>query len=221
VLARGQQALSPEAFEAAANETGALVLDTRDAQVFAAGFIPNSVNIGINGNFAPWAGTLIPDIQQEILLVTDNGREEEVITRLARVGYDHTIGYLQGGFEAWAKAGKEIDSIASISANELATLANKQEVEILDVRKKSEFESEHLLQAENAPLDDINDSMLTIDKNKTYYVHCAGGYRSMIFNSVLRARGYDNLIDVSGGFKAIKETGRFKISDYVCPSTLL
>lgn len=221
VLARGQHALSPEAFEAAANKTGALILDTRDAQFFAAGFIPNSVNIGIDGNFAPWAGTLIPDIRQEILLVTDNGREEEVITRLARVGYDHTIGYLQGGFEAWLKDGKETDAIVSITANELATLANKQEVRILDVRKKSEFESEHLLQAENAPLDSINDSMITIDKNKTYYVHCAGGYRSMIFNSVLRARGYDNLVDVSGGFKAIKETGRFKISDYVCPSTLL
>lgn len=221
VLERGHHAMSPDAFEAAANETGALVLDTRDPQTFSKGFIPNSINIGIDGSFAPWVGTLIPDIRQEILLITDKGREEEVITRLARVGYDYTIGYLKGGFESWANAGKEIDKIQSVDAEELSRLAKKNEINILDVRKKSEYQSEHVVNAENAPLDFINDSMLQVDKNKTYYVHCAGGYRSMIFASVLRARGYDNLVDINGGFKALKDNGSFELTDYVCPSTLL
>jgi glyoxylase-like metal-dependent hydrolase (beta-lactamase superfamily II)/rhodanese-related sulfurtransferase len=222
VLNRGTQALSPDAFEAAANETGALILDTRDPQVFAKGFVPNSINIGIDGSFAVWVGTLIPDIKQEILLITEEGREQEVVTRLARVGYDHAIGYLKGGFDAWKNSGKEVDSIKSISADELANLkASNPSINILDVRKKSEYDSEHVLDATNAPLDYINDSMLKVDKNKTYYVHCAGGYRSMIFSSILKARGYDNLIDVAGGFKAIKETGKVQVSDYVCPSTLL
>ena len=215
VLARGTQALSPEAFEAAANETGALILDTRHAQEFAKGFIPNSVNIGIDGSFAPWVGAMIPDIKQQILIVAEPGREEEIVTRLARVGYDYAIGFLAGGFKSWADAGKEVDSIRSISANELAEIqAKDSNINILDVRKKSEYDSEHILNATNAPLDYINESM-------TYYVHCAGGYRSMIFASTLKARGYDNLIDIDGGFKAIKETEKFQVSDYVCPSTLL
>lgn len=221
VLERGNKALSPEAFEAAANETGALVLDTRAPQTFAAGFVPNSINIGIDGQFAPWVGAMIPDIKQEILLVCEPGREEEVVTRLARVGYDHTIGYLEGGFEAWKKSGKEIDQIESIDTAEFSKRMQANNIEIIDVRKKSEYLSEHMVEAENAPLDFINDSMAQLDKNKTYYVHCAGGYRSMIFNSILRARGYDNLIDVKGGFKAIKESGSFQLTDYVCPSTLL
>ncbi len=221
VLERGQHDLSPDAFEVAANETSALILDTRDPQTFTKGFVPNSINIGIDGSFAPWVGAMIPDIKQEILLVTDEGRENEVITRLARVGYDYTIGYLKGGFEAWKKSGKEVDQIKSIDVNELADIMAKEPVNVLDVRKNSEYLSEHMLDAENLPLDVINDSMAHINKNKTYYVHCAGGYRSMIFNSILRARGYDNLVDVNGGFKAIKESGKFKVSEYVCPSTLL
>ncbi|HPG10278.1 MAG TPA: MBL fold metallo-hydrolase [Chitinophagaceae bacterium] len=221
VLERGQHSLSPDAFETAANETGALVLDTRDPQTFAKGFIPNSINIGIDGQFAPWVGAMIPDIKQEILLITDEGREEEVVTRLARVGYDHTIGYLNGGFAAWEKSGKEVDHIRSIDADEFAQIMEKENLNVLDVRKKSEYQSEHVVDAENAPLDFINESMLQVDKNKTYYVHCAGGYRSMIFNSILRARGYDNLIDIKGGFKGIKESGKFSLTDYVCPSTLL
>jgi hydroxyacylglutathione hydrolase len=222
VLERGQHALSPAAFEAAANETGALILDTRDAQIFAKGFIPNSINIGIDGNFAPWVGAMIPDIKQAILLVTDEGREEEVVTRLARVGYDFTIGYLKGGFDAWKAARQEIDTIQSVKADQLADLLKKDNnAVLLDVRKKSEHFSEHILNSENAPLDFINDSMAQIDKKKTYYVHCAGGYRSMVFVSTLRARGFDNLIDVQGGFKALKDSGNFKISAYVCPSTML
>jgi hydroxyacylglutathione hydrolase len=222
VLNRGTQALSPDAFEAAANETGALILDARHELVYAKGFIPNSINIGIDGNFAPWAGTLIPDIKQEILVVADENRIEEVITRLARVGYDHTIGYLKGGFEAWKQAGKEFDTIESITPEELYNrLQENPELHILDVRKKSEFDSEHVVQAENLPLDYINQNMAEVNKNKTYYAYCGGGYRSMTFISILRARGYDNLIDVSGGFNAIKATNKFTLTDYVCPTTLL
>lgn len=221
VLERGQQALSPDAFETAANETSALLLDTRDPATFAKGFIPNSINIHLDGSFAPWVGAMIPDIKQEILLVTEEGREEEVIIRLARVGYDFTLGFLKGGFAAWKAANKEIETLPQVSPIELAAIMEKSEVNVLDVRKKSEFDSEHLLGAENAPLDFINESMLQVDKNKTYYVHCSGGYRSMIFASTLKARGYNNLIDVRGGFTAMKETGLFKVSDYVCPTTLL
>ena len=222
VLERGQHALSPDAFETAANETSALILDTRDAQSFAKGFVPNSINIGIDGSFAPWVGAMIPDIKQEILLITEPGRETEVITRLARVGYDFTIGYLDGGIDSWKNAGKELDTIVSISPE---TLAQKQaadpNIAILDVRKASEYGSEHIINAQNAPLDFINNSMASIDKDKTYFVHCAGGYRSMIFISILKARGFEHLIDVKGGFKDIKESGKFAITDYVCPTTLM
>lgn len=222
VLNQGLQALSPEAFEVAANETDALILDTRDAQTFARGFIPNSINIGIEGNFAPWAGALIPDIRQHILVVADEGKEEEVVTRLARVGYDGTLGYLKGGIAAWEKAGKELDTITSVSVDELAERkAADPELNILDVRKKSEHYAEHVIGAENIALDYINDHLAEVKKDKTWYVHCAGGYRSMIFVSILRARGYDNLVDVRGGFKAIKESGKFEVSDYVCPTTML
>lgn len=220
VMERGSHALTPEAFEAVANETGALILDTRDAQVFAAGFVPNSINIGINGNFAPWVGALIPDIKQQILLVAEPGTELEVITRLSRVGYDYCIGYLENGFNSWKQSGKEIDSIQSVSAEELAT-AQVQGSEILDVRKKNEYLSEHIQDVENLPLDNINDNIASINKDKTYYVHCAGGYRSMIFISILKARGFDNLIDVKGGFKAMKESEKFQLTEYVCPTTLL
>ena len=221
VMKRGNIALSPDAFETAANETGALILDTRDAQTFAKGFIPNSINIGIDGSFAPWVGAMIPDIKQQILIVDEPGREEEVITRLARVGYDYTIGYLKGGIEAWKKAGKEIDEIKSINVDQLAEIMKKDKnINILDVRKPGEYQSEHVENADNAPLDFINDSMLKVDKDKTYYVHCAGGYRSMIFASVLKARGYDKVIDINGGFKEIKESGKIKVTDYVCPTTL-
>lgn len=212
VLERGVRPLSPAEFEAAANETSALILDTRDAQTFAKGFVPNSINIGIDGSFSVWVGAMIPDLKQEILVVAEVGREEEVITRLARVGYDYSIGYLAGGFAAWKNDSREVDSITSITVDEFAKIkAGDPNIYILDVRKNSEYLSEHVIEAENAPLDYINDSMLKVDKNKTYYVHCAGGYRSMIFSSVLRARGYDNLIDIAGGFKSIKELGKIEV----------
>lgn len=221
VLQKGSRALSVVEFEVAANETQALIIDTRKPQDFSKGFIPNSVNIGIDGSFATWVGTLIPSVKQEILIVVDAGREEEVITRLARVGFDNAIGYLQGGFEAWKNAHKETDQIRSINAEDLAQLVKKEAIHIIDARKASEYNSEHVIDAINAPLDFINDSMTKIDKNKTYYVHCASGYRSMVFISILKARGYDNLIDVTGGFNALKSSNLFKVTDYVCPSTLL
>jgi rhodanese-related sulfurtransferase len=218
VMARGDKALSPAAFEAAANETGAVVLDTRSAQVFNKDFIPNSINIGLKGDFAPWVGALIPDIKQELLLVTESGEEEETVLRLARVGYDNVIGYLDGGIEAWKKAGQETDSITSISAEELAEKI--ENVLVIDVRRPSEYTAEHIDGAKNLPLDSINDLMAEFPKNQTMYIHCAGGYRSMIAASILKSRGYDNLVDVAGGFAAILQTGRFKLTDYTCPTTL-
>jgi hydroxyacylglutathione hydrolase len=220
VLTQGQQALSAEAFEAAANETGALVLDTRKPETFAKGFIPNAINIGIDGNFAPWIGALIPDIQQPILFVADEGREEEVVTRLARVGYDYALGYLKGGMEAWTAAGKEVDTIKSISASEFAAdYAKDNSIKVVDVRKPGEYQAEHVETAQLAPLDYLNDHLAELPKEEHMYLHCAGGYRSMIAASILKARGFDNVINVEGGFKAISETSIPRTA-YVCPSTL-
>lgn len=221
VLKRGTKALNVTEFEVVANETDALIIDARKASDFAKAFIPNAINIGIDGSFAVWAGTLIPDVKQPILVVADEGREEEVITRFARVGYDNTLGYLKGGMAAWIAAGKETDNVKQITVEELAERVKTENAAILDVRKTSEYNSEHILNAVSAPLDYINDSMAIIDKNKTYYVHCAAGYRSMTFVSILQARGYRNLIDVKGGFGAIKNSGLFKVSDYVTPTTML
>ncbi|MBK0380181.1 MBL fold metallo-hydrolase [Mucilaginibacter segetis] len=221
VIKQGTRALSPEAFELAANETGAIILDTRNPQVFSEAFIPNSVNIGIDGGFAPWVGALIPDIKQFILIVADEGREEEVVTRLARVGYDNTIGYLKGGIDAWKTSGYDTDHIESIPADDLSDEIDKNNsLHILDVRKPGEFDAEHVINAENMPLDYINDQMAALNKNDTYYIHCASGYRSMIFCSILKSRGYDNIVNIDGGFKALKKSGKFNISPYVCPSTL-
>lgn len=222
VLDRGKRALDPDAFEWIASDPNTLVLDTRHATTFGQGFIPGSINIGIDGNFAVWAGTLIPDIQQAILIIADLGREQEAITRLARVGYDHTIGFLQGGFDAWKQQGKPIDTITSVSAEALALLLKSAPAtRVLDVRKQSEYESEHLVDATNIPLDYINEYMHTIDPDTTYYVHCAGGYRSMTFISILRARGFRHLINVDGGFVALKRTGKARLSKYVPPVTML
>jgi len=222
VIEHGTQALSPAAFEAAANEVGALILDVRASQEFAKGFIPNAINVGLEGQFAGWVGTLVPDLKQPILLVTPEGKEEEAVLRLARVGYDNCIGYLRGGFAAWQSEGREIDTVTSVSAETFADLYTANpELRVLDVRRKSEYESEHVEGVENMPLDYLNDNMARIDREKTYYVHCAGGYRSMVAISILKARGFDNLIDVAGGFAAIKKTGKLSLTDYVCPTTLL
>lgn len=219
VIKRGTQPLNPSDFELVANDTGALVLDTRTPQVFAAGFVPNSINIGIDGGFAPWVGALIPDIKQQLLIIADDGREEEVVTRLARVGYDYAIGFLAGGFEAWKNAGKDVDSIVSVSVDDLAGLVEKDSsVLVIDVRKPGEYSAEHIANVDNFPLDYINENMQSIPKDRPVYVHCAGGYRSMIFASILKARGFDNLIDVNGGYKAIKDSGKFELTDFVCSS---
>ncbi len=206
VLSRGVRPLEPKTFEALANETGALILDTRKAQEFAQAFIPNSIFVGLDGGFAPWVGALIPDLQQPILLVTDAGREEEAVTRLARVGYDHTIGYLEGGIPAWAEAGFETDSIRSVSAAELEA-AMKDEPLIIDVRRPGEFQAGHITGAVNLPLDFINDHLSGFPRDSTFFIHCAGGYRSMIAASILKARGWSDMIDVAGGYGAIARTG--------------
>ena len=220
VLEKGIRALEPEAFELVANATGAILLDTRSPEQFAKDFVPNSINIGIDGSFAPWVGTLIPDIGQDILIIADEGREEEVITRLSRVGYDHAIGYLLGGIPAWKSAGKETDQVKSISPDELIKkVVEIPDINILDVRKSNEYYSEHVDNAQNMPLDYINDEISHLEKDKTYYVHCAGGYRSMIFISILMARGFENLVDISGGFNALKASGKFSVTPYLCPST--
>jgi len=218
VLAQGTQALSLEEFEVIANETDAIIIDTRPKDQFRAGFIPNSIFIGIDGSFATWVGTLIPDVKQPILIVAEEDRVEEVATRLARVGYDNAKGYLQGGFEAWKAAGKDIDQINSITVEELAQL---EQPTIVDIRKASEYNSEHVVHAINAPLDYINESMKQLVHPDLYYVHCASGYRSVIFISILQSRGYRNLIDVQGGIKAIKAAGQLPLTDYVCPTTML
>jgi glyoxylase-like metal-dependent hydrolase (beta-lactamase superfamily II)/rhodanese-related sulfurtransferase len=221
VLERGATALSPDEFELLVEAEGALVLDVRNEQVFKDGFIPNSIFIGIDGSFAPWVGALIPDLKQNILLVTPAGREEEVVTRLARVGYDHTLGYLKGGIEAWVAAGKELDAIESIDAEELATRMTAGQVDnLLDVRKPTEFVSQHALIAENVPLDYINNNMQRLDAHQTYYLHCGGGYRSMVFASILRARGFEHLVDIKGGWKAIEAQANIAKTDFACPSTI-
>ncbi|MDA7502070.1 MBL fold metallo-hydrolase [Chitinophagales bacterium] len=217
VLKTGSRALSPEEFEQVANEREALILDTRSPDEFRDAHVAGSIFIGIDGDFAPWVGALVPDIKQPILLITDEKRTEEVITRLARVGYDNTIGFLAGGMAAWQQAGKEIDRITSINPSALAELDDPQ---IIDVRRKSEFDSEHIHSAVNAPLDYINDNISLLNSTDQNYIHCAGGYRSLIFSSILQARGHRNLIDIRGGFQAIKESDKFHLSAFVCPSTL-
>jgi glyoxylase-like metal-dependent hydrolase (beta-lactamase superfamily II)/rhodanese-related sulfurtransferase len=219
VMDRGKKALNPTEFELVANETEALILDTRAPDVFAKGFIPNSINIGLDGSFAMWVGEMIADIKQEILLVTEPEREEEAIIRLSRVGYDNTIGYLQGGFEAWKNENKEIDHVERISASELEN-KHKENPIIIDVRKQSEFDSEHVVNAINIPLNQINQRFSEIPSEQNFIVHCAGGYRSMIAASILNSRGYHNFVDVEGGMAEILKTATPK-TEYVCPTTLL
>lgn len=220
IMERAKRPLSVGAFEAVANETKALVLDSRTASEFAKGFIPNSINIGIDSNFAMWVGEMIPDIKQEILLVTDEGKEEETIIRLSRVGYDHTIGFLKGGFGAWKNANKPIEKISRITPEEFVHKTKSEKPIVIDVRKKSEFDSEHLVDAINIPLNTINTNLASFPKDKPFVLHCAGGYRSMIAASILKQRGWSNFVDVIGGFNELKKYDVPK-TEYVCPSTLL
>lgn len=219
VIESGTRPLSPEAFEIAANETGAIILDVRHQDDFAKGHIPQSIFIGIDGGFAPWVGAMIGNVDQAILLVTPEGREEETVTRLARVGFDNTLGYLKGGMISWKKAAKTLDTVEGIEVANFKSLAEKEQLNIFDVRKPGEYLSEHLIDANNTPLDFLNNHMSEFPTEGYFYLHCAGGYRSMIAASILKSRGIHNLIDVRGGFAAIKK-GEMKVSDYVCPSTL-
>ena len=219
IMAKGRSALSPEAFEAAANETGAVMLDIRHQDKFAEGHIPGSIFIGLDGGFAPWVGDLIKDVQQPILLIGNEDRIEEAITRLSRVGFDHTLGYLEGGFESWKSAGKETDTVKSITAVDFKSdLEKNADAPVFDVRKPGEFQAEHVDKAKHTSLSELNEHLSEYPENEDFYVHCAGGYRSMIAASILKSRGIHNLIDVKGGYKAIKEAG-IEVTDYVCPST--
>lgn len=219
VMDKAQNPLSPKAFDAAANETEAVVLDVRQQSEFIKGHIPRSIFIGIDGNFAPWVGALIVDVTQPILLVTPKGREEEVVTRLSRVGFDNVIGYLDGGFEAWKNAGMDYDTITSISAEEFAKDFEGKKDVVFDVRREGEFVAEHVDGAKNTQLDYLNNYLSEFPEDKTFYLHCKGGYRSVIAASILKNRGIHNLVDVAGGYDAIKKTD-IPRTDYACPSTL-
>ena len=220
VLNNGMRALTPDEFEAAAENTEALILDTRDSDIFYKGFIPQSINIGLNGDFAPWVGALIVDVKQPILLVTDLGKEEESVTRLSRVGFDNVLGHLKGGFAAWLDAGKEADVVDRITANEFAKNVKIGEDKVVDIRKDSEYAAEHVDEAYNKPLSLINEWVKDINPEEHFFIHCAGGYRSMIAASILQARGYRNFTEIAGGFKAINETAVPK-SDFICQSKLM
>ncbi|MBJ7881037.1 MBL fold metallo-hydrolase [Gelidibacter salicanalis] len=219
VLETGNVPLSPEDFETMANHEDALVLDVRTQEDFISGHVPNSIFIGLNGQFAPWVGALITDLKQPLILVVPEGKSEEAVTRLSRVGYDNTLGYLEGGIKAWRAAGKDVGTLESISVEAFVNKAKSQDINILDVRKDGEYNSSHLEDAQHFALDFINENMNQIDAKKTYFLHCAGGYRSVIAASILKARGFDNLVDVAGGFAAIKETDLIT-TEFVCPSTL-
>lgn len=219
VLSQGLKQLNPDEFEFIANEAGAVMLDVRTSEDFATAHIPNSIFIGLDGSFAPWVGELIIDVQQSIILIAKEGQEKEAVTRLSRVGFDKTLGYLKGGIEGWKEAGKETETVKSVSPEVLEEALTTQAQEMIDVRKLSEYQSEHILNARNIPLSDLNSRLSEFPKDDPFYVHCAGGYRSMIAASILKARGYHNLIDVKGGFKAIRETSIPK-TDYICPTTL-
>ena len=218
VVEAGTTPLSVAQFKQLQADKKPIILDCRNAEAFGSGFIPGSYNIGIDGSFAVWVGAVLRDVQKPILIVTELGREEETATRLARVGFDHQLGVLQGGIEAWKSAGEQLDEIESISPAELSGVSPDQ---ILDVRKNSEFESEHIDGATSFPLDNWWEHLENIDKSKRQYVHCAGGYRSMAFVSILRSLGFDNLVNVKGGFGKIKELGEMKLTEFVCPTTKL
>lgn len=220
VLNHGMRVLTPDAFEAAAENTGALILDTRENADFYKGFIPQSVNIGLNGDFAPWVGGLIADVKHPLLLVTDAGKEEETVTRLSRVGFDNILGHLEGGFAAWLAAGKEADVVDRISAEKFAELITIGEDKIIDVRKETEYAAEHVEEAYNKPLAAINEWVKDINPEEHFFIHCAGGYRSMIAASILQGRGYRNFTEVAGGFDAIRKTHLPK-TDFVCQSKVM
>ncbi len=217
VIKRGTRALSAEMFDLVANETGAVVLDVRHQDEFAEGHIPNSIFIGLHGDFAPWVGALIADVKQPLLLVTPVGTEEETVTRLSRVGFDQTIGYLDGGFDAWKSAGMDTEAIGSIEASVLKVRSESENIPIFDVRRKNEFDTEYIMAASNTPLDSLNEHMAEFPKESTFYLHCASGYRSIMAASILKSRGIHNLANVQGGFPALKNSG-MPVGSYEAPT---
>ena len=220
VLETGAISLDPDQFESVVEQHDALILDVRNAAEFSKEHIPGSIFIGIDGSFAPWVGALITDIEQNIVLITPEGQEEETVMRLARVGYDNTLGYLAGGLKAWKGAGKQVDAIKSIPAEKFEEEFNAGKVEhVLDVRKPSEFLSQHVLDAQNFPLDYINNNIHKLNRSETYYLQCRSGYRSMVAASILKARGFNNVIDLAGGWIDIEPTSIPK-SEYKCPTTI-
>ena len=221
VIKGGLRELSAQEVDTIIKETDAIVVDTRSTQAFVNKHIPNSIFIGIDGSFATWVGTVLKDVKQPVVVIADSGREEEVAIRMARIGFDNNLGYLKGGIEAWEKASFDIESIESISIDQFANLYKNNNLKILDVRKESEFNSHHMVSALNTPLDYVDDQLAKIDPNETYYVHCAGGYRSVIFISILISKGFKKLINIEGGFSSIEKNNAFKLTEYVCPTTML
>ena len=215
VLTKGQTPIKTEDFEQVITDTGALMLDVRHQSEFAKKHIPRSIFIGVYGGFAPWVGALIKDVYQPIVLIADKDKLEETITRLSRVGFDNILGYLEGGVEAWEKAGKDTDSVETITAENFAKLNQESALNICDVRKENEHLAQHIVGAKNTSLEFINDYLDAFSATETNYIHCAGGYRSMIANSILKSRGIHNIVDVLGGFGVIRKT-EIKLSDAVC-----
>lgn len=220
ILNIGMKAIDASDFEQLVGDSGALILDTRNASDFSKGFVPQSINIGISGDFAPWVGALIADVNQPIVLVTDFGKEEETVTRLSRVGFDKVLGHLKGGFDAWQSAGFDVDSVNRITAAEFEKEVKIGESKVIDIRRESEYESEHIEDAYSKPLAYINEWVKDINPSEHFFMHCAGGYRSMIAASILQARGYRNFSEIEGGFNAIATTSLPK-TDFMCPSKVL
>ncbi|WP_100076021.1 MBL fold metallo-hydrolase [Chryseobacterium camelliae] len=220
VMSKGLNPIDPADLEAMAEDTGALILDTRSPGEFHKGFIPNSINIGLKGDFAPWVGNMIVDVKHPIILVVEQGSEQEAITRLSRVGFDNVLGYLQGSFEAWKNAGNEVDEIRRISPSEFAEQFST-DAKVIDVRKLTEYSAEHVENAYNKPLDSISDWAGTIDSSEHFFIHCAGGYRSMIAASILNARGIRNFTEIEGGYNGIKKTEKVPTTSFVCQSKTL
>ena len=219
VIDSGQNMLSVEDFISTSEQSEALILDVRHQREFIKGFIPGSIFIGLSGTFAPWVGALLVDVKIPLLLVAEPGTEVEAITRLSRVGFDNVIGILNGGFNSWKEAGKSVDTIAAVSASELAEKVNSDSnTKVVDVRRPGEYSAEHVDGASLAPLSFLTDYLERLP-NEDFYMHCAGGYRSVIANSILKKHGIHNAIEVLGGYNAIKKTDAPR-TDFVCPDSV-
>ncbi|APA91908.1 MULTISPECIES: MBL fold metallo-hydrolase [Myroides] len=221
ILDRGKTPMSIEAVKEQMKKKEVILLDTRMPQAFSEGFVPSSINIGLNGQFAVWVGELIKDIKAPIVLITEPGKEEESMIRLSRVGYDNTIGYLEGGIEAWKNAGEPIHTITRVTPQEMDRLYLEDKGVLLDVRKINEFRSEHLEDSVSLPLNELEDKIDVMSKEKKYIIYCAGGYRSMMAASILYKYGITNLVDVLGGYNAISKESTLDHTDFVCPTSML